>query len=331
MIFFMKKLKRFLLSRGNLFLTGIIYFISSIIFGLYMINVEGLSAIDSIYYLVTTSTTVGYGDISPTKDLGKILGLTYMIISITSLGVLIGVVGDRLLTFGEKIRKGLIMIKKDVDLLIVGYPSEEKIRNLIEQLNKDEDFKEKHIVLISHSLTEKPLWFSDFDMDFINGLGSDEQVLLRANIKSVKKALILAEDSEDIRSDDFSSSTVSVIESLNSDVHTIVEKVRKSSALFIAANADIITNVSSANLLAQEILNEGAIEFEKAIFDNEIEGTQYNEKYNSESKPWKEVAYEYILKGKVPEGFKNKGEEFNFLPLPENIVEKGAVIKYRGK
>ena len=296
-----------------------------------MVSVEGLSMIDTIYYLVTTSTTVGYGDISPTTDLGKLLGILYMVISITALGVLIGVVGDRLLKFGEKVKKGLIMVTKKVDLLIVGYPSEEKIKDLIEQLNQDEDYSGKHIVLVSKTLAEKPLWFADYNMDFIAGLGSDEEVLLRANIMNVDKALILAADGEDIRSDDFSSSTVSVIESMNTNVHTIVEKVRKSPALFIAANADVITNVSSANLLAQEILNEGAIEFEKAIFDNDIEGTQYNAYYNGKNKSWKEIAYEYIMEGKIPEGFKNKGDEFNFLPCPDDVVEKGAVIKYRGK
>ena len=327
----LKHLKIFLLSRYNIFLIGVIYLTSSIVFGTYMYQVEGLSVIKTIYFLVTTSTTVGYGDISPSKELGMLLGMIYMIVSITAVGVLLGLIGEYFMKIGNRIKKGLIMVKRDVKLLIVGYPSEEKIKDLVEQLNQDESYKGNHIVLVSKSLDEKPLWFSEYNIDFVSGLGSDEDTLLRANIMNVEKALILAADGEDIRSDDFSSSTVSVIESMNPKVHTIVEKVRKSPALFIAAGADVITNVSSANLLAQEILNEGAIEFEKAIFDNDIEGTQFNADYKGEDILWKDIAFQYIMEGKIPEGFRNKGKGFNFMPSPNDIIHDGAVIKYRGK
>jgi len=325
-------IKKLIFSENNLTFVGLSFLISSIVFGIYIKYFEGFNTLDTFYYLITTATTVGYGDLSPKTETGKILAIIYMIVSISSLGILIGVVGDKLLKFGEKIKKGKIMINSKVDLLIVGYPSEEKIKNLVSQLRKDKTFKNKKIVLISNKIEERPLWFVDFEIAFIYGLGSDVEVLNSANINDTELALVLAQDSEDISSDDFSSSTISVIESLNPSVKTIVEKVRKSDILFTTANADIITNVTSANILSQEILDEGAIEFEKAIFDNDIEGTQYNEKYLGEDISWKNIAFKYIIDGKIPEGFKNNDmENFNFLPSPNEVIKKGATIKYRGK
>lgn len=180
-------------------------------------------------------------------------------------------------------------------------------------------------------MEEKPHWFKDFDIDFIKGLGSDVSVLTRANISSTETALILARDANDIKSDDFSSSTLSVIEAMNPDVHTIVEKVRDDETLFKAANADVITPVATAILLSQEILDRGAIDLERAIFDNNVPGTQFNYNYDKEAVLWSKVACDLIMEGMIPEAYENPGEEFCYLPKPNDLVKKGAIIKYRGE
>ncbi|NOQ73885.1 MAG: two pore domain potassium channel family protein [Crocinitomix sp.] len=46
---------------------------------------EGWGWIDSIYFSVITLTTVGYGDLSPQTDLGKIFTIFYVI---TGIGIL---------------------------------------------------------------------------------------------------------------------------------------------------------------------------------------------------------------------------------------------------
>ncbi len=44
--------------------------------------VEGLGWIDSLYFCVITLTTVGYGDISPTTNAGKILTMVYVVVGV---------------------------------------------------------------------------------------------------------------------------------------------------------------------------------------------------------------------------------------------------------
>jgi len=45
-------------------------------------HVEGWSYIDSFYFVVATSGTVGYGDITPVTDLGKMIASIYILLMV---------------------------------------------------------------------------------------------------------------------------------------------------------------------------------------------------------------------------------------------------------
>jgi len=240
---------------------------ASLLFALYMWLVEGLSLLDTYYFLVTTATTVGYGYISPKTGLGKIFVTVYMIIGIALLGLFLGKVTEFMVEVGSKRKKGLISMKGQVDLIIAGYPS----------------------------------------------------------------VLILANDSALVESDDLSTSICAVVERMRPEIRAIVEKVRKDELLFEIVNADTIVDVASPSVLAQEILDQGAIELQNAIFSTHTAGTQYNLSHLGEEMSWAEVAMALLHKDAIPEGFQNPGDKgFNLLPKQGDVVKQGALIKYRG-
>jgi hypothetical protein len=66
-------------------LVGIVLAIGTIVYH----NVEGWGWLDSLYFPVITLTTIGYGDFSPSTDIGKVFTIMYVFMG---LGVLVGFV-----------------------------------------------------------------------------------------------------------------------------------------------------------------------------------------------------------------------------------------------
>jgi len=304
----------------------------SFLFAIFMIFYENYSVVDTYYYIITTATTVGYGDLSPQSSLGKVLVTFYMIFSIAVLGIFLGKVADFIIELNTKKLKGLIAVKKDVDLLIVGYAGSEKMSELVNELRDDERFKDSTIVNVNNILDEKEHWMDEYEVTFIKGLASDKNILEKANIHTVKKVLILANNPNKIESDDFSTSACAVIKQINPKAEVIIEKVRRDYTLFDTVKADTVVDVTTPNILAQEILDSGAIELNNAIFSNDTEGTQYNFKYEDKNTTWKDIAIKVLELEAIAEGFKNpKQKKFNLIPSLNDEVIKGALIKYRAK
>lgn len=54
-------------------------------------SVEKLSYLDALYFSVITLTTVGYGDIVPKTDAGKMFTIVYVLVGIGILGVIVNI------------------------------------------------------------------------------------------------------------------------------------------------------------------------------------------------------------------------------------------------
>ncbi len=303
----------------------------SLFFAMYMVWVEGFGLVDSYYFLVTTATTVGYGDLSPQTDFGRFLATAYMIVGIALLGIFLGKITDIMVNLSSHRKKGLITVKGEVDLIIAGYPGGEKVENIVSELRNDSRFAQARIVCVNNQLDSKPRWMTEMDVDFVQGVVSDSKVLEMAGVKSAHTALILANDPATIESDDHSSSICAVIERVNPAVRTIIEKVRRDEMIFEVVDADTIVEVSAPSILAQEILDPGASELQNAIFSTRTRGTQFNLHYQGRERSWLEVAGLLLSKDTIPEGFRNPGDEhFNLLPEQDDRIQPGALIKYRG-
>ena len=72
--------------RGLFALTGVLMLSGTLFYR----GVEGWSALDSLYFSVTTLTTVGYGDLAPTTPASKVFTIVYLLLGV---GVLVGFVG----------------------------------------------------------------------------------------------------------------------------------------------------------------------------------------------------------------------------------------------
>jgi len=325
-----KKSKALRTLRENRYLVSL-FTLFLLVFIIYLMVYEGLSLIDTYYFMVTTATTVGYGDISPASPLGKVLVTAYMVIGIAIIGMFLGKVTDLMVEMSSKRRKGLVKMTAKTDLIIAGYPGDEKVQNIVSELRNDERYKSAAIVCVTRLITEMPAWMAQLDVGFVHGVASDTHVLGLAGIESASVALILANNPGAVESDDLSTSICAVINRVNPKVRTIIEKVRLDETIFAIANAHTIVDVASPSVLAQEVLDPGAIQLQNAIFSTNTPGTQFNMKYEGTESSWREIAHAILRLDAIPEGFQNPEQtQFNLLPGQEDRVLPGALIKYRG-
>ena len=187
----LQKLKGNAVLREN---RGIVlmFLLFSLIFAAYMILVEGMTLVDTYYFLVTTATTVGYGDFSPQTTMGKFLGTAYMVVGIALLGIFLGKVTDMMVRVSSRRKRGLITMKGKVDLIIAGYPGEEKVKSIVAELRNDARFKSAQIVCVSNRIEEKPRWMTLLGVEFVKGVVSDSHTLEMAGVITAETALILA-------------------------------------------------------------------------------------------------------------------------------------------
>lgn len=90
----LKTLRHRLLStgEGRLIIAALTTLLTGTIF---YARVEGWSVIDSLYFCVVTLTTIGYGDLHPTRDISKLFTIGYIVTGLGLLAALINLVGER--------------------------------------------------------------------------------------------------------------------------------------------------------------------------------------------------------------------------------------------
>ena len=215
---------------------------------------------DTMWWTIVTLTTVGYGDKYPVTVGGKVLGIFMMVLGVASVGIVTGRIASFLVDKQVKARGGLIVLeKKKGHFVICGWKHElEAVLDKI--LTIDPGLKAADIVLVNDAEPQEIDHIRSIPrfktVKYIKGDYIDEKVLQRANVRSAKTVLILADSSKDFSVQEVDSRTVMTaitIDNLNKDVYTCAELVDEKFVKYLKlANCDeiILTREYSRELLA---------------------------------------------------------------------------------
>ncbi len=104
-------------------------------------NSEIKTMLDAVWWTAATVTTVGYGDVVPTTDLGRIIGIIFMFVGISILGIFISTIGASL------IKTRLLHGKQDMT-------NEEEYEKIVKRIQKLEETNQKDKEMILSKLKD---------------------------------------------------------------------------------------------------------------------------------------------------------------------------------
>lgn len=185
---------------------------------------------DAIWYTLVTITTVGYGDITPQSILGRTAAMILLLAGVALFGALSGKFASFLFDRQQKKDRGLLKMNKMKNhFLICGWkPNFERILEGI-LLANPEIPPEKIILLNNSSQTEMEKIKADArfkNINYLHGDFTDEDTLLKSQIKTAERALILADNSENFSNLETDSRTVLAvitIKNLNPRIYCVAE------------------------------------------------------------------------------------------------------------
>lgn len=187
MEFIPKKFLFFLIrSRNRIFIPFVVFYILTCSYIAYILEPDTFKTfINALWWVMTTLTTVGYGDFSPATTPGKFFAMFLFITGIGLVGVVIGKVLNSV-SMAEKLREeGKMNYNGKDHLIIIGWSakSELAIREILaSEPNID-------IVLIA-DLNKAPVL--EERVHYVRGRATDERTLLDANILESKGVIIFA-------------------------------------------------------------------------------------------------------------------------------------------
>lgn len=267
MYIFIKKISKTIIKLNNWLLIGI-GCISFLLFSatvLYMIEPDTFKTpFNALWYVMTTVTTVGYGDFYPTTIVGK----SFVMVSLYLFGIgVIGlVIGGIIDSFGNAKRRregGNIMCKKENHIIIIGWSQKAKfaMEEFLELDNATE-------VLIIDTLEKAP--FLSDRVSYLKGDVTDKRTYENANLKNARAVLVFSDDTlqDSTLTDGKTLLIASIIEDFCPRVHTTVEVKNQNHKEMFKNKVDsvVLSNETISSLVVKSTVMSGIVGVHEQLF-----------------------------------------------------------------
>jgi len=212
---------------------------------------------NALWYVMTTVTTVGYGDYFPKTDAGKLYAMLLYLFGIGLLSLVIGKIIDAFGTLKKRKEAGKLKYHGSGHVLIIGWSR--RAQSAVEELLHGDPRIE--VVLIDE-LDRSPL--DEERVFFVSGDPSAETTLETAGLSRARAAIVFSDRAIDnaALADGKSLLIASSIERLAPHIHTTVEIVLEQhiqNFRHVQVNEFILSHEAVSRLAVRSAMHAGSI------------------------------------------------------------------------
>ncbi len=284
-----------------------------------MMVFEGLSLNDSIWLTMTTMTTVGYGDFHADSTPGRISTIVLMyIFGIFLLAQIAGEWFDYRVDRKEKMRTGHWRWNMNDHIVIINSPKhngEGYLRLLVEQIRHTPMLADCPIQVLSPNFEHGlPSDITTHGVVLHSGRPEGHTSLAEVDVESARFIILMAEDTDDYRSDSLTLDVLDQLGTFDNTGHIIAECVlepNRDRVLRHGANAVIRPVRAYPELMVRAMAAPGTEAILEDLFKHEgSHPRRYDVQF--EHQPWGEVAAKLLRNG--------LGTPLGYLGLDNDIV-----------
>ncbi|MGC9258391.1 potassium channel family protein [Desulfurella sp.] len=224
---------------------------------------EKISLFKSLYWALTTASTVGYGDIVPKNNIGRIIAMGLMVFGVSIIGVFLAGLSSIVLDFKLGRFFGTMeshFVKNHV--VILGF--NDYIKNSLEEILKEND---KNVVLMA-DIDNNPL--NKDKLLFIKGDITNEKDINKAKLNNAQLCIIADKD------DSKTLISATTVRSLYSKLYIIALVSKKELAKVLVnfgINEVFASGTFSSKLLVKSVYITGVSKFFTQLLDEDFKET----------------------------------------------------------
>lgn len=191
--------------------------------GIHLIEPDEFPTVfDGIWWVIVTTSTVGYGDYVPSSALGRTVAIILILVGAGFVTFYMITLSTTVFNLLNALKEGSATYKGEHHIIIVGW--NERAKNTIHQLLLSQT--ELHIVLIDETINESPL--TNRNVHFVKGNPTRDGTLRQANIERAEMVLVTADQHRNEHEADMQSIlTLIAIKGLNPSIYCLVEILTK--------------------------------------------------------------------------------------------------------